>query len=61
MPNQIAGTDNPELILVSRSLYNRLVGANNLLQMLYAAGVDNWEGYSEALNMQDEEEVEEED
>ncbi len=40
-----------ETIEISHADYLRLVEADEFLTALYAAGVDNWEGYSEAVNI----------
>ncbi|RAS62656.1 putative phage-type endonuclease [Vibrio diazotrophicus] len=40
-----------EMISLSEKEYNELMSKANLLEALYAAGVDNWDGYSEAMAM----------
>ncbi|MGI2931914.1 lambda-exonuclease family protein [Vibrio fluvialis] len=40
-----------EMISLSVKEYNELMSKANLLEALYAAGVDNWDGYSEAMAM----------
>ena len=36
-------------VVVARAEYNRLLEDQKMLRALEAAGVDNWEGYDEAL------------
>ena len=38
-----------ETVTIARSEYEELREASSILDRLYAAGVDNWEGYSEAF------------
>lgn len=38
----------PEVIITERD-YKKLVEAEKILDALYAGGVDNWEGYHDAL------------
>lgn len=40
--------ENNETITISLKKYNQLVSDSLFLNALMAAGVDNWEGYSEA-------------
>jgi hypothetical protein len=47
-----------ELVTITKREYERLTEAENKLECLYAAGVDNWIGYSEAMSMLNEEEEE---
>lgn len=48
--------DNPnEMVTITKKEYDRLLASEKWLQCLNAAGVDNWEGYSEAASMQDDE------
>jgi len=49
-----------ETITISKKLYAELIKARDELNALYAAGVDNWEGFSQAFD-DDEEEEEDED
>lgn len=35
-----------EMVTISRKRYDELVVAQQMLNHLYAMGVDNWEGYS---------------
>jgi hypothetical protein len=44
----------PEEITISRDEYERLLDAERYLDALYAAGVDNWDGYSYALEIYNE-------
>lgn len=44
-----------EQITISKKEYDQLLRDQRFLNALCAAGVDNWEGYSEAINMMDEE------
>lgn len=41
--------DTLETIVLSVKEYNRLLEDSKLLQALEAAGVDNWDGYEDAL------------
>jgi len=43
-------------VTISRKEYNKLLQAQSELDALEAAGVDNWEGYSEAMQQQEDEE-----
>lgn len=43
--------DNEELITVSKREYDALVEDANTLSCLYAAGVNNWDGYDYAMEM----------
>lgn len=45
-----------ETITIDKSHYKRLIEASEKLNALEAAGVDNWEGYSIALSMLEDEE-----
>ena len=44
-----------ETVTISKSEYDRLVKDSEFLECLQCCGVDNWEGYSEAWKMMDEE------
>lgn len=44
----------PQTITISKHLYNQLLAADRTLDALYAAGVDNWEGYHDACDEFDE-------
>lgn len=48
---------NEEMITITKSEYDQLCKDSEWLSYLEAAGVDNWDGYDEAINMrkQDEE------
>ena len=48
-------SDQEEQILVSKKLFDQLQKDSAFLDCLRAAGVDNWDGYSEAWKMYDEE------
>jgi hypothetical protein len=48
-----------EMITITKKKYDSLMEDSLFLSKLYAAGVDNWGGYGEAL--EDEEEDEEDD
>lgn len=36
-------------VTISKKEYDALVNDSRILQALYGAGVDNWEGYSDAM------------
>lgn len=38
-------------VTISQEEYNELSEAKDILDSLYAAGVDNWEGYEEAISI----------
>lgn len=38
-----------EMVTITKEVYDSLVEADETLDKLYAAGVDNWEGYSDAI------------
>ena len=40
-----------EMITISKEEYESLVEDSDFLHALRAAGVDNWEGYSEAVDI----------
>lgn len=42
-----------EMVTITLKEYNSLKWNRNLLECLEAAGVDNWEGYSDALEEMD--------
>jgi len=42
-------TDDPFPITISRERHKELLDAERRLDALEAAGVDNWEGYDEAI------------
>lgn len=48
-----------EMISISRERYEELSKAEKKLNMLECYGVDNWEGYGEAMEALSEEEGEE--
>jgi hypothetical protein len=52
---------NEETITITKKEYDELCHAESVLNALYAAGVDNWDGYDMAMDMKDEDEDEEED
>lgn len=41
-------------VTISFLTYKLLIEDRNILQSLYAAGVDNWEGYSDAFPDEEE-------
>lgn len=43
------GVQKPDVITISRSEYEGLIQSEAKLNALEMAGVDNWEGYSDAL------------
>ncbi len=48
----------PETVIIDKTEYERLLKASEKLDALEANGVDNWEGYGEAirsLNLEDDE------
>ena len=44
-----------DVITISKEEYEKLLKDSQFLQCLEACGVDNWNGYSDAWNMVDEE------
>jgi hypothetical protein len=44
-----------ETVTISKKRYDSLIDAQKKLDRLEAAGVDNWEGYSEAFIDEDDE------
>lgn len=46
------------MVELSEKRYKQLIHAEEFLAALRAAGVDNWEGYCEAVRAMDEEEAE---
>ncbi|GHX89588.1 Phage-related protein [Vibrio cholerae] len=44
-------TEPEQTITIAKSEYDELLRKADLLDALYAAGVDNWDGYSEAMEM----------
>lgn len=40
---------NEEMITITREEYDSLLDSQNILDCLQSAGVDNWDGYEEAL------------
>lgn len=42
------------VITITANEYAELLNESNVLACLYAAGVDSWEGYEEAMEMRDE-------
>ena len=47
-------------VTIPLTVYVGLQNESEMLKKLYAAGVDNWEGYAEALGFDDEDETYEE-
>ena len=43
-------------IVITNERYKKLVDAEYFLECLEACGVDNWDGYSDAIHMSEEEE-----
>lgn len=41
----------PEMITIKKELYDMLVQDSDLLDALRSCGVDNWEGYGDAMRM----------
>lgn len=51
---------NEEMVTITKAEYDRLVSSNEELYCLEIAGVDNWEGYSAAMQLFDGEITEDE-
>ena len=45
--------DAPTKVLVDKDEYEELIDTEKFLNALFAAGVDNWEGYGVAQDMMD--------
>ncbi|SKA18003.1 hypothetical protein SAMN02745126_04016 [Enhydrobacter aerosaccus] len=45
----------PETVEITKAEYERLLRSRKRLRCLEAAGVFNWEGYGEAIQLEDEE------
>lgn len=43
-----------KVVELTQAEYQELLHAREVLQALYAAGVDNWEGYADAMEMLNE-------
>ena len=41
------------MVEITANEYAELLNESNILACLYAAGVDNWEGYDEAMELRD--------
>ena len=41
----------PETVTIKKSTYNKLVSDSEFLSALHACGVDNWEGYDNAVEI----------
>ena len=54
-------SDNQETVIIDKKLYLMLYTSHVILQALECAGVDNWEGYGDAMANLDEELSSEED
>lgn len=52
---------NKETVTITKKKYDRLVDAARTLAALEAHGVDNWEGYYEAIGELDDDEDEEDE
>ena len=50
-----------ETVTITKKRFNELLKSEKFLGALYAAGVDNWDGYEYALEMEDDEEEDEDD
>lgn len=53
--NKAADLLTSELVFVESSEYERMKDEIDFLECLEAAGVDNWPGYGDAVDMHDEE------
>jgi hypothetical protein len=51
----------PEMITILKTRYDELVEDSIWLSYLEAAGVDNWEGFSYACDLREEDELQEKD
>ena len=47
-------TNKEQMVSIPANEYAELLNESNVLACLYAAGVDSWEGYDEAMEMRDE-------
>ena len=47
-------SDKEQMVTITANEYEQLLIESTLLECLYAAGVANWEGYDEAMEMRDE-------
>jgi hypothetical protein len=47
-------SDKEQMVTIPASEYAELLNESDVLACLYAAGVDSWEGYDEAMEMRDE-------
>jgi hypothetical protein len=50
-----------ETVTISKTEYDRLIEDQLILQALYAGGVDNWDGYNDAVGGEEEDDEEDED
>lgn len=41
----------PETVTIKKSTYDKLVADSEFLTALHACGVDNWEGYDDAVEI----------
>lgn len=59
----MGGQKNDPLITVNKRFFNKLMDDSNFLDCLKACGVDNWTGYSQAVEMfnQQEEQLDNEE
>ena len=46
-----------ETVIITLEKYKRLLKAEMTMNMLYGGGVDNWEGYGESLNPDNEDSI----
>lgn len=59
----MGGQRNDAVITVDRKMFEKIVDDSNFLDCLKACGVDNWDGYSQAVEMfnQQEEQLDSEE
>lgn len=48
--------EEPEMVVITKAEYDRLLDVDDWMDCLEAAGVDNWEGYDEAHRIRRESE-----
>jgi hypothetical protein len=54
MPNiKNMDTNNQEMVTITKAEYEKLLKDQDWLACLEAAGVDNWQGYDEAIRIRD--------
>ena len=59
--NELEIENEQDTVTISKKEYDELVNDSSFLFALQAAGVDNWEGYDEAIRIQNEEIEEDEE